>query len=148
MATREERRAWRKEFEDLGERQTAEREAASIWHATPGKLQEARRWLRWQKMLPYTLGATIGAVASITGAIVGALITAFLGVDAKLSAEITGLKNEVAGLKADVSHVRDDSADRRGDGGVRHVMAARVTQGDARLRPAQERSWVATYSCG
>jgi hypothetical protein len=79
MATRKERRAWRKEFEELGVRQTAELERASHWYATPGKLQEARRWLRRQEMLPYTLGATIGAVASIAGAIAGALLTAFLG---------------------------------------------------------------------
>ena len=79
MATWEERRAWRKEFENLGVRQTAERERNSHWHATPGKLQEARRWLRRQETRPVILGATIAAVASITGTIVGALLTAFLG---------------------------------------------------------------------
>jgi hypothetical protein len=100
MATREERRAWRKEFEDLGYRQTAEREAISQWHATPGKLQEARRWLRRQDAGPYILAATIGAVATVLGGIVGALLTAFLSADdAKLSAAITSLKDEVAAIK-------------------------------------------------
>jgi hypothetical protein len=79
MATRKERRAWRKEFEDLGVRQTADPERNSIWHATPGKLQEARRWLKEQERLPVILGATIAAVTSLTGTIVGALLTAFLG---------------------------------------------------------------------
>jgi hypothetical protein len=79
MATRNERRAWRKEFEDLGVRQTAERERHSQWYATPGKMHEARRWLRQQETRPYMLGATISAVATIAGTIVGALLTAFLG---------------------------------------------------------------------
>jgi hypothetical protein len=78
MATRKERRAWRKEFEDLGVRQTADRERASHW-TTPEKLQKARRWLRQQETRPVILGATVGAVASITGTIVGVLLTAFLG---------------------------------------------------------------------
>lgn len=37
-----ERRAWRMEFADLGVRQTADRERASVWHDE--KLQEACRW--------------------------------------------------------------------------------------------------------
>jgi hypothetical protein len=78
MATRKERRAWRKEFADLGVRQTADAERNSLWHATPGKLQEARQWLKEQERLPIILSATIAAVASITGTIVGALLTAFL----------------------------------------------------------------------
>lgn len=76
MATRQEKRAWRKEFEDLGVRQTADRERGSYWHATPGKLLEARRWLRRQETRPVILGATIAAVASITGTIVGAPVAA------------------------------------------------------------------------
>jgi hypothetical protein len=78
MATREERRTWRREFKQLGVRRTAEREAASHWYATPGKLEEARRWLRRQETRPVLLGASIAGTASISGAIVGALLTAFL----------------------------------------------------------------------
>jgi hypothetical protein len=100
MATRRERREWRKEFAALGVRQTADRESRSVWHSTPGKLEEARRWLRRQETRPVVLGATIAGTASITGAIVGALLTAFLGADAaKLSAAIMGVKDEVAAIK-------------------------------------------------
>jgi hypothetical protein len=77
MATRNEKRQWRKEFETQGIRWVREQEAHSI--GSPEKLQCARRWLRRQEMLPYALGASIGAVASIAGTIVGALLTAFLG---------------------------------------------------------------------
>ena len=79
MATRKERRAWRKEFANLGVRQTADAERNSLWHTTSGKLQEARRWLKEQERLPVIFGATIAAVTSLTGTIVGALLTAFLG---------------------------------------------------------------------
>jgi hypothetical protein len=78
MATWRERRAWRAEFKSLGTRQVSERERISAWYATPGKLEEARRWLRKQERRPYLIGAAIGALATIATGVVAALINAFL----------------------------------------------------------------------
>jgi hypothetical protein len=78
MASWRERRAWRAEFRDLGVRQTADRERISAWHQTPGKLEEARRWLRQQEYRPYLLGAGIGLGGAIIGA-AATLAAAFIG---------------------------------------------------------------------
>jgi transposase-like protein len=77
MASRQQKREWRKQFEAEGVRWVREQELRSIGSAE--KLQYARRWLRRQERLPYIVGAAIGAVASIVGTIAGALITAFIG---------------------------------------------------------------------
>jgi hypothetical protein len=78
MASRRERRAWRAEFRGLGIRQTRDRERISAWYQTPGKAEEARRWLREQERPLYWPGALATIVAAIVGAIVGALITSWL----------------------------------------------------------------------
>jgi hypothetical protein len=78
MATWRERRAWRAEFKSLGTRQVRDRERISAWYQTPGKLEEAGRWLREQERRPYLIGAAIGALATIAAAVVAALISAFL----------------------------------------------------------------------
>jgi hypothetical protein len=75
MATWRERRAWRGEFKSLGTRQVRDRERISAWYQTPGKLEEARRWLREQERRPYLIGAAIGALATIAAAVVAALIS-------------------------------------------------------------------------
>jgi hypothetical protein len=78
MASWRKRREWRTEFKSLGVRQTSERERISAWYATPGKLKEARRWLREQERRPYLIGAAIGALATIATGIAVALISAYL----------------------------------------------------------------------
>jgi hypothetical protein len=65
MSSRQKRRGWRAEFKSLGVRQTADRERHSVWHATPGKPEEVRRWLENQARRPTYIVAAIGAVATV-----------------------------------------------------------------------------------
>jgi hypothetical protein len=76
MATWRDRRAWRAEFKSLGTRQVRDLERISAWYQTPGKLEEARRWLREQERPPYLRMTT--AAATIIGAILGALLAVWL----------------------------------------------------------------------
>jgi hypothetical protein len=76
MATRRDRREWRKECETQGERWVRGQQETSI--GSGEKLQYQRRWLKRQERLPYIVGAAIGGVFSIVGTIVGAFLTAFL----------------------------------------------------------------------
>jgi hypothetical protein len=69
MATRRERRAWRREFKSLGIRQVKEREAHSIWHEE--KQQAARRWLREQELRPYVITALATVIAALIAFIGG-----------------------------------------------------------------------------
>jgi hypothetical protein len=78
MATWRERRAWRAEFKSLGTRQVRDHEHISAWYQTPGKLEEARRWLREQERPPYLRMTLTTAAATIIGAILGALLTVWL----------------------------------------------------------------------
>jgi hypothetical protein len=78
MATRREKRAWRAEFKSLGTRQVAELERISAWYQTPGKLEEARRWLREQERPPYLRMTLTTAAATIIGTTLGALLAVWL----------------------------------------------------------------------
>jgi hypothetical protein len=78
MVSWREKRAMRAEFKSLGTRQVRESKRISLWHATPGKLEEARRWLQEQERPPYLRMTLTAAAATIIGAILGALLTAWL----------------------------------------------------------------------
>jgi hypothetical protein len=69
MASRQEKRAWRKECKTQGERWVRGQQEASI--GSGEKLQYQRRWLKRQELKPYF----IGAVASFLGAALGASAT-------------------------------------------------------------------------
>jgi hypothetical protein len=68
MAPWQERRDWRKEFKSLGIEQTRDRIRISLWDEE--KLQEARRWLRWQEHRHHYISVVVAAVVAIGGIVV------------------------------------------------------------------------------
>jgi hypothetical protein len=76
LATWRQKREWHREFEDLGVRQTADRERASNWHHE--KLQEARRWLRKQERRPNWTVIIVTAVVSLLSGFILAAATAVI----------------------------------------------------------------------